>query len=438
MYERSTGFILIVDDNSTNLSVLSQSLKQVGLKVRVAMDGVSAIKIAQQQSPELILLDVQMPGIDGFETCTQLKNNPLTQMIPVIFMTAVSDTENKVKGLSLGAVDYITKPFEEQEVIARVNVHLQLRQLTKTLEEKNLQLQQWTNLLEERVAERTTELSQALETLQQSHLQLVQSEKMSTLGQLVAGIAHELNNPIGCIANNLAPAFEYVNELTQVIKFYQKFCPEITLKIPQILGDIDIDFLLEDLPKLLYSMQLSAERMQDISISLRTFSRSDTKNRIRINLHDGLESTLTILRYRMKGIGKTNTPDKAIEVIKDYGDLPEVECYPGLLNQVFMNIIANAIDVLEESLPPQPQIRIQTTLINGLAVIRISDNGWGIPVEVQQKVFEQFFTTKAVSKGTGLGLSIARQIVEDKHGGKLSFTSEVNQGTEFAIALPVV
>lgn len=433
MYHQATGFILIVDDNSTNLSILSQTLKQVGLKVRMAMDGASAINIAQQQSPELILLDIEMPGIDGFETCTRLKANPLTQAIPVIFTTALADTDSKVKGLSLGAVDYITKPFEEQEVIARVNVHLQLRQLTKTLEERNAQLQHWTEVLEQRVTEKTAELSQTLQDLQRSQIQLIQSEKMSALGQLVAGIAHELNNPIGCIASNLAPAFEYVTDLTKALAFYQQFYPEAASKLEQTLGDIDIEFALEDLPKLLNSMKLGTERIKDISISLRNFSRFDTTTKVRVNLHDGLESTLTILGHRLKAVGDR----PAIEVIKNYGDLPYVECYPGLLNQVFMNILANAIDALEESFPITPQIWIQTAVIERQIVILIVDNGVGMLSEVQQKAFNQLFTTKAVGRGTGLGLSIARQIVEDKHGGKLSFTSQAGKGTEFAIALPI-
>ncbi|MGF1981025.1 MAG: hybrid sensor histidine kinase/response regulator [Nostoc sp. CmiSLP01] len=429
MPDSKTGFILIVDDNSTNLSVLSQALKQVGLKVRMAMNGISAINIAQQQFTELILLDIQMPEMDGFETCTRLKANPLTENIPIIFTTALADTDSKIKGLSLGAVDYITKPFEEQEVLARVKVHLQIRHLTKTLEEKNAQLQQVNEILEQRVSERTAELTQTLEELKRSQLHLVQSEKMSALGQLLAGIAHELNNPIGCLVNNLAPAFEYASDLTQIIKFYQQSYPEAA---PQ-LGEDDIEFLLEDLPKLLNSMKLSTERIKDISISLRNFSRSDATTKVSFDVHEGLESTLTILGHRLKAVGDR----PAIEVIKDYTELPELECYPGLLNQVFMNILANAIDALEETLPPNPQIRIQTAIVDQQIVIRIADNGVGISPEVQQKLFDYLFTTKVLGKGTGIGLSISRQIVEDKHRGRLSFMSQVGQGTEFAIALPI-
>jgi len=256
---------------------------------------------------------------------------------------------------------------------------------------------------------------------------------MSALGQLVAGIAHELNNPLGCIVSNLAPAFEYVDEVTKVIDFYQNFYPEATSKLEETLGDIDIEFTLEDLPNLLKSMQISTERIQDISISLRNFSRSDARSKVKANLYDGLESSLIILHHRLKASG---TRPK-IEVIKNYGDLPSIECYPGLINQVFINILANAIDAVEESLAATPQIQIQTGVVERNVVIRIVDNGVGMPVEVQQKVFNQLFTTKAIGKGTGLGLSIAHEIVEDKHGGKLSFTSEMGKGTEFVIALPI-
>jgi signal transduction histidine kinase len=179
-------------------------------------------------------------------------------------------------------------------------------------------------------------------------------------------------------------------------------------------------------------MKLSAERIREISISLRNFSRSDA-TKVQVDLHDGLESTLTILNHRLKGCG--NHPQ--IEVIRNYGDIAEVECYSGLLNQVFMNILANAIDALEESFPTEPQIQIRTALVNQQVQIQIADNGAGMTPEVQQKIFNQVFTTKAVGKGTGLGLSIAQQIVQEKHGGKITFTSDAGKGTEFTIFLPI-
>ena len=410
-------YLLIVDDNATNLAVLSQALKPIGLKVRMAMEGESAIHIVQQHPPELILLDVMMPGIDGFETCARLKANPETRSIPIIFMTALSDAESKTKAFSLGAVDYITKPFNESEVLARVKVHLELRQLTQTLEQ--------------RVTERTAALSQALEDLQRSQLQLVQREKMSALGELVAGIAHEMNNPIGCIVNNVKPAQHYISDLTTVLKFYQEQCPESTEKLEETIGDLPIEFMLQDLPKILDTIQLSADRIREISISLRNFSRSDTTTKHPFNLHDGLDSTLTILGHRLKAEGSR----AAIAVVKSYGNLPDVECYPGLLNQVFMNVLANSIDALETS--PDPQIHIQTEVSDRQAIVRITDNGIGISQGIQSQIFDQLFTTKAVGKGTGLGLSISRQIIEEKHDGKISFVSEPGKGTEFAIALPL-
>ena len=353
-----------------------------------------------------------MPGMNGFEACSQLKSNAATQDIPVIFMTALADTANEVKGLSLGAVDYITKPFEREEVLARVNVHLQLRQLTVQLEQ--------------RVLDRTA-------ALQNAQVQLVQQEKLSMLGQLVAGIAHELNNPISCIVNNITPAKRYIEDLSTIIQLCRQHCANSNSAIQEAFTDLDIEFALEDLPKLLDSIRLSSDRIEDISVSLRNFSRSDSTSKIAVNLHDGLDSTLVILGHRLKAVGD----HPAIEILKTYGDLPEVECYPGPLNQVFMNILANAIDAIEDAAPSTPQIQIQTLTIDNTAVIQISDNGNGIPASIQSRLFDPLFTTKPVGKGTGLGLSIARQIVEDQHGGKLRVVTEPDQGTLFEICLPI-
>lgn len=428
MLNLTSEFILLVDDTPTNLSVLKQTLKSAGLKVRFAADGYSAIEQALAEPPALILLDVQMPGIDGFETCAKLKSHPLTQDIPVIFMTALADTESKLKGLSLGAVDYITKPFEQEEVLARVKIHLQLRNLTQTLVEKNAQLEEFNQNLEQKVQERTV-------ALQQAQLKLVQQEKLSTLGLLVAGVAHELNNPISCISGNIPSALDYVSDLAKIIRFYQQnsfSAPELT----GLLEEVDIDFTLEDLTKILNTVELSSERIQNISVSLRNFSRLDTNAKVKANIHDGLDSTLIILGHRLKSVG--NRP--AIEITKQYGDLPEIQCYPGSLNQVFMNLLANAIDALEESFAANnlalPQIKITTDAIDNEVMIKITDNGVGMSEQVKQRLFDPLFTTKPVGKGTGLGLSIAQQIVEDKHKGRLSVASVLGQGCEFTVSLP--
>jgi signal transduction histidine kinase len=421
-----TSFILIVDDNPTNLSVLAQTLRSEGYAIRIAPDGIIALQQLEEvfSNVSLILLDVQMPGIDGFETCRRLKSNPNTQNIPVIFMTALADTESKVKGLSLGAVDYITKPFEGEEVLARIRIHLQMRDLTQ-------QLQQWNASLEQRVLERTS-------ALQSAQVQLVQQEKFATIGQLIAGVAHEINNPIGCIVNNVAPAHEYLNLLTKVFRLYQKHYPEPASEIQQALIDEDIDFALEDLSNLLTSVQVSALRIKDISVSLRSFSRNDSTTRVLADVHEGIDSTLLILQHRLKALGQR----PAIQVIKQYGELPQVKCYPGLLNQVYMNLLANAIEALEEGMENResfiPQIHIYTELSNTASItIRITDNGIGMTEQIKQRLFEPLFTTKPSDKGTGLGLSIARQIIEDKHNGRLSCESQLGHGTEFTIILPV-
>lgn len=439
IFEQAT--ILIVDDNQTNLKVLCAAIADSGWEILVATDGESAIEQAEYAQPHLILLDVMMTGIDGFETCRLLKENPATYDIPVIFMTALSDTVDKVKGLSIGAVDYITKPFQTEEVLARINVHLKLRSLMKQLAEQKMQLEQ-------RVAERTAELSNALHELQQSQLQLVQSEKMSTLGQLVAGVAHEINNPVGFLTGNLSHLSEYTSDLINHLQLYGNHYPNPVLEIATNAKAIYLDDLFKDLPEIISSMNVGIERISNISTSLRNFSRSDTSTKGAFDIYEGIDSTLLILKHRLKANGKR--PE--IEVIKKYVELPLVECYAGQLNQVFMNLISNAIDALEEVIGNGsstkgdrqettnsllPKIYINTEVFNDWVQISIKDNGPGMSPEVKEQVFNQFFTTKSVGKGTGLGLSISRQIVEDKHQGKLRCISALGQGTEFIIEIPI-
>jgi PAS domain S-box-containing protein len=292
------------------------------------------------------------------------------------------------------------------------------------------------------IQQKNQELEQVLVQLQQSQAQVVQSEKMSALGNLVAGVAHEINNPVGFLNGSINNAKEYVQDLLDYVALYQQHHPNVAAPVQGKAEDIDLEFLSEDLPKLLDSMKGATDRIKSISTSLRTFSRADTEHKVSANLHEGLDSTLLILKYRLKA----NEHRPAIEVIQDYSDLPSVECFPGQLNQVFMNILANAIDMFDEvaqqtslaNLKANLQtITIQTALAANTVEIRIRDNGRGMSEEIKAKIFDHLFTTKGVGKGTGLGLAIARQIVEEKHNGSLMVQSELGQGTEFCICLPI-
>lgn len=298
--------------------------------------------------------------------------------------------------------------------------------------------------LNEKLEIQTGKLTATLSQLQTSQLQLIQQEKMSALGNLVAGVAHEINNPVGFLNGNLAPAKEYVTDLFELLDQYQKVFPEPGADIQNLIEKIELDYVQEDLPKLLESMGTGIKRIRNISDSLRIFSRTDTKKQVSFDVHSGLDSSLLILAHRLKAHG--DRPD--IVVIKQYGPLPTINCFAGQLNQVFMNLLANAIDALEEKNCDQnfadiktleSQITISTDLDSGgiWATICITDNGVGMDAETQIKMFDSSFTTKAVGKGTGLGMAIARQIIEEKHGGKIEVKSTISQGTTITLKLPV-
>lgn len=287
------------------------------------------------------------------------------------------------------------------------------------------------------------QLAQTLKNLKQMQTQLIQSEKMSSLGQLVAGVAHEINNPVNFIYGNIAHISEYIEDLLEMLTLYQQFCPNPSPEILERAQEIDLDFIIEDLPKILSSMQIGTERIRQIVLSLRNFSRLDQAEKKPVNIHEGIDSTLLILQHRLKA----KFDSSGIEVIKEYGDLPLVECYAGQMNQVFMNVLSNALDALEQHKQSQgkdycAQIKIKTAVgqLEGnipSVVIRIADNGPGIPEDLIARIFDPFFTTKPVGQGTGLGLSISYQIVVDKHGGVFKCESSPGLGTEFWIEIPM-
>lgn len=703
--------ILVIDDTPDNLHLLTEMLTKQGYKIRIIPNGRLALKAVLNNPPDLILLDIVMPGLDGFQVCRQLKNHPNTQSIPVIFLSGLNETFDKVKAFEVGGVDYITKPFQVKEVLARIENQLRLQRLQCQLSQQNIRLKQeiqerqqaemalreseqkyrhlveasqdfiWSvdhngyytfvnpvvqnvygyspeemlghpftdflspeclesdrhlfqrllqgtsvfqyetthlsktgepiqlllnaialidaqgqvvgvtgtasditerqraqeelRLSEENLAqaqriahignwefnvitsqiswsaelfrifglepnqteptyqqlldfihpddrcqfeetvkqaiaqglcyelefkilpknrttvrhlevriepifdenhqviklfgtaldisqrkksetalreselrerERAYQLQLILDELKRTQSQLVQTAKMSSLGQMIAGIAHEINNPAAFILGNISIGRQYFSDLIRLIQAYQGTYPDSPTTIQNIAEDIDLEFIQEDWHKLLDSIQEGAERIHHIILSLRNFSRLDEAEIKTVDIHQGLDSTLFILQHRLKSPGNR----QEIQIIKDYGQLPKVTCYANQLNQVFINILTNAIDAIDSHSIPGV-IKISTEVLeakgqylpkNGNSQtnrvrIQITDNGIGIPEELKPQIFDPFFTTKQVGSGTGLGLSISHQIIVEKHQGELTCESTPEKGTTFTIELPI-
>ncbi len=292
-------------------------------------------------------------------------------------------------------------------------------------------------LLYQSTRQQSERLKATLEQLRSTQSQLIQTEKMSSLGQLVAGIAHEINNPINFISGNSTHAKTYASSLLRVVSAYQELYPQSDAVIQELLEEIDFDFLKVDFPKVISSIRMGSDRIKEIVLSLRNFSRMDESEFKCVNLHEGIDSTWLILQHRLK----ITSERPAIRLIKEYSELPLIECAAGLVNQVFMNLLSNAIDAVEsayqQNLIQQPEITINTSIERNGVLIRIIDNGTGIPENVRHRLFDPFFTTKPVGKGTGLGLSISYQIITERHQGYLECHSTFGEGSEFRVWLPL-
>ncbi|MBW4685719.1 MAG: AAA family ATPase [Komarekiella atlantica HA4396-MV6] len=435
-----TGFLILVKEGKLFIEakavVDSELIVGQSMLVETSQQlPVSVINYVERTKEDVVLADAKSDGRFATDPCiakNQLKSMLCTSIIHQGKLIGLVYLENN---LTVGAFTpdrlRILKLLSSQAAISLENAQL------------------YTNL-EEKIAERTKELNennlrlkQTLHELKLAQAQLIQTEKMSSLGQMVAGVAHEINNPVTFIHGNLAHIDEYMHNLLTLIDLYQEIYPNTAPGIDEFLVNIDFDFMKEDIPKTLSSMKIGTQRIREIVLTLRNFSRLDEADMKPVNIHEGIDSTLLILQSHLQ----TKSGHPAIQIIKDYGELPQVECYAGLLNQVFMNILVNGIDALgkfnqkrtaaEISKNPST-IKICTQVVNSdWVAISIKDNGTGMSADVKQKLFDPFFTTKPVGQGTGLGLSISYQIVVEKHHGKIECISEPGKGAEFVIEIPV-
>lgn len=431
--------ILFVDDELDLEFLICQKFKKnirtEGWKLLFARNGVEALeKLKEHPDLDMVVTDLNMPEMDGLTLLSRL--NQIDLPLKTIVISAYGDMKNIRNAMNLGAFDFLTKPIDLEDL--KITINKTLRDVQQLKENQRLRES------EARAREQAQYLQQGLQELQKTQAQLIQTAKMSSLGQLVAGIAHEINNPANFIYGNISHVSDYIQKLLNLLHLYQQQYNPPSSEIEAEIKAIDLEFLIADLAKILVSMKCGVDRIHKIVLSLRNFSRLDEANIKSVDIHEGLKSSLLILDNRLQ----PTRVRPEIQVFEEYSNLPLVECYAGELNQVFINIFYNAIDALNEynkqrSLDDifarQLAITIRTVLLeeNSRVVIQIRDNGPGMTADVKDRIYEPFFTTKPVGQGTGLGLYISYQIIVEKHGGALKCVSEVGEGAEFWIEIPI-
>ena len=424
MTER-TSTILVVDDEENNRNVIVAQLKHEGYVIRTAASGEEALDLIDRELPDLILLDVMMPGISGFDVAEILKSEERTTNIPIIMLTSLGDIASRMTALNNGAEEFLTKPVGRAELVIRI------RNLLKIKSHQD-DLSRYSSMLEGKVAERTSELETVNLQLDETYSQLLQAEKLAALGQLAAGVAHEINNPIGFVNSNLGTLNGYIKDMLKIIEAYEAMIAAMPEKpaecaaLHALTAELDLPFLCSDAPQLIAESLDGVTRVRGIVKDLKNFAHVDASPEWGpADLHECLDSTLNIANHEIK---------YKAAVVKDYGTLPEVDCLPSQLNQVFLNLLVNAAQAIPENTPGT--ITVRTSADGGNVRIEISDTGYGIPPENIKKIFDPFFTTKPVGTGTGLGLSLSYGIIK-RHNGRIEVGSEIGKGTTFRITLPI-
>ncbi|MBU1424054.1 MAG: response regulator [Gammaproteobacteria bacterium] len=413
--EKTREIILVADDDAGDVAALGRLLHP-HYDVFAAPSGERALQIAAGiPKPDLILLDVLMPEMDGYEVLIRLRDNPATRDIPVIFISGLDSIEDEEKGLELGAVDYIAKPYRPPIILARVHTWLELKRSRDRLRDQNAILE--------------AEVDKRLKENQQVQGQLLHSEKMAAIGQLAAGIAHEINNPVGFVTSNLKTLDIYKRDILEILDTYETLeaaCApdaEALLKIHALKQQKDFGFIRTDLDQLIAESQQGMARVAKIVSDLKDFAHAENKEWLWADLNNGLDSTLNIVRNEIKYHCTLN---------KAYGDIPKVYCMASQINQVLLNLLVNAA----QAIPEKGEITVRTGQEGEEVFVAIADTGSGIPAGNLKRIFEPFFTTKPVGKGTGLGLAISFDIVQ-KHKGRIEVESTVGKGTTFTVWLPV-